>query len=215
MIGNKSVEMEPESSDIVRKMAESRGQMICSWYHSHPIFETNPSLIDIQNQLTYQKMFENDNNLPYVGFIVCPYPQSTKSTKSPIDVNCFYVVEDGENHKPYSLEVNVVPQKNIHKRVAKEIKEIFTTSQYADDRIDLSMKWRGNVTKRDKLKKLLRTLINRNNSILESFDMSEITDEDSKEDLMLTSNVLNDENTIEITIEGILAGKFHYFKSGI
>lgn len=44
---SKSVEMNPESSEFARKLAESRSQTICGWYHSHPIFDTNPSRVDL------------------------------------------------------------------------------------------------------------------------------------------------------------------------
>lgn len=43
----KSVEMDPESSAFVIRLAESRNQTILGWYHSHPVFDTNPSKIDI------------------------------------------------------------------------------------------------------------------------------------------------------------------------
>lgn len=39
----KSVEMDPESLQETVRVIESRNQIVCSWYHSHPIFETNPS----------------------------------------------------------------------------------------------------------------------------------------------------------------------------
>lgn len=70
---SKSVEMNPESSELNRKLAESRGQTICGWYHSHPIFDTNPSRIDITNQHMYQDIFNKDGNKPFVAFIVGPY----------------------------------------------------------------------------------------------------------------------------------------------
>lgn len=44
---SKSVEMDPESAEEARHLAESRHQLILGWYHSHPVFEVNPSNIDI------------------------------------------------------------------------------------------------------------------------------------------------------------------------
>ena len=46
----KTVEMDPESAEDARNTAEIRNQAILGWYHSHPIFDVNPSNIDIENQ---------------------------------------------------------------------------------------------------------------------------------------------------------------------
>lgn len=77
----KSVEMDPTSSENVHKRANSRGQVLCGWYHSHPIFDTNPSKIDIHNQHAYQHIFNSDNNKPFVAMIVGPYSPKLNSQK--------------------------------------------------------------------------------------------------------------------------------------
>ena len=109
---SKSVEMDPESSELNRKLAESRGQTIVGWYHSHPVFDTNPSRIDISNQQLYQTIFTNDGNKPFVAFIVGPYSPKLNSWKVVSEFRCFFVVEeDTETTHPYELEYQVVPQK--------------------------------------------------------------------------------------------------------
>ncbi len=77
----KSVEMQPESHQATAKIIETRKQIVCSWYHSHPIFETNPSCMDISNQHNHQMMYSRDNDQSYVGFIVGPYTQKLTSSK--------------------------------------------------------------------------------------------------------------------------------------
>jgi len=44
---------------------------IVGWYHSHPVFRTEPSVRDIENQEIFQGLFQcEDTKLyPYVGFI--------------------------------------------------------------------------------------------------------------------------------------------------
>ena len=63
----KTVEMNAESSTLAQGIASGRGQKICGWYHSHPIFDTNPSKIDIRNQRKFQSFFQRDNNQPFVA----------------------------------------------------------------------------------------------------------------------------------------------------
>ena len=45
---------------------------IVGWYHSHPVFNTEPSVRDIENHNVYQNLFQCDDTklYPYVGFIV-------------------------------------------------------------------------------------------------------------------------------------------------
>lgn len=108
---SKSVEMDPESSELNRKLAESRGQTIWGWYHSHPIFETNPSKIDIYNQHSYQHFFNSDWNKPFIAFIVGPYSPKLNFTKVISELKCFHVVHEGESKFPYELAFTIVPQK--------------------------------------------------------------------------------------------------------
>ena len=35
-------------------------QQTVGWYHSHPIFRNDPSVIDVQNQMNYQSLFHGD-----------------------------------------------------------------------------------------------------------------------------------------------------------
>lgn len=42
----KTVEMDPQDSHRVSSMIEKEGMSILGWYHSHPVFEVNPSNID-------------------------------------------------------------------------------------------------------------------------------------------------------------------------
>lgn len=107
----KTVEMDPESSELVRHIVESKGQTICGWYHSHPIFDTNPSKIDISNQGMYQEMFNNDNNKPFIAFIVGPYSPKLNSNKVISEFRSFSLINQGGKRQPYELNVNIVPQK--------------------------------------------------------------------------------------------------------
>ncbi len=47
-------EMDPVSELQAREHFVSRGLGVVGWYHSHPTFEPNPSIRDIENQANYQ-----------------------------------------------------------------------------------------------------------------------------------------------------------------
>lgn len=46
--------MDPESEMRAREVFAEKGMAVVGWYHSHPTFEPNPSVRDIENQSSYQ-----------------------------------------------------------------------------------------------------------------------------------------------------------------
>ncbi|KAG0296130.1 hypothetical protein BGZ96_010165 [Linnemannia gamsii] len=68
-------EMDPESDVEARFFFSSKGFVVVGWYHSHPTFEPNPSIRDIENQSEHQTMFRRHelNVEPFVGVIVSPF----------------------------------------------------------------------------------------------------------------------------------------------
>ena len=58
----------------------ARGEAVCAdarcvgWYHSHPHFEAQPSIIDIKNQVLQQRQARDGGGAEtYIGAIVGPY----------------------------------------------------------------------------------------------------------------------------------------------
>jgi proteasome lid subunit RPN8/RPN11 len=49
--------MDPVSEMAAREVFEKRGLNVVGWYHSHPTFEPDPSIRDIENQASYQVLF--------------------------------------------------------------------------------------------------------------------------------------------------------------
>ena len=78
-----NVEIDPASLISVQETAEARGMRLVGWYHSHPYFRNQPSLVDVENQSRYQRMFgeagskhgggSSKHGLPFIGGIITPY----------------------------------------------------------------------------------------------------------------------------------------------
>ena len=48
--------------------------VLVGWYHSHPFCQPDPTLQDIKNQLSYQKLLRDESLYePCIGLIVCEY----------------------------------------------------------------------------------------------------------------------------------------------
>ncbi|TPX60680.1 hypothetical protein PhCBS80983_g01635 [Powellomyces hirtus] len=67
-------EMDPDSEMQAREAFSAKGYDVVGWYHSHPTFDPIPSIRDIENQTTYQTLFQRGNGVePFIGAIVTPY----------------------------------------------------------------------------------------------------------------------------------------------
>ena len=70
-----NVELDPASDIEAREQIEKCNLRVVGWYHSHPSFQPDPSVRDIQNQTSYQTLFRDTNTAiePFLGIIVSPY----------------------------------------------------------------------------------------------------------------------------------------------
>lgn len=64
------VELDPEGMPAILEACEADGLSVVGWYHSHPVFATQPSVRDVANQGAYQRLFDGT---PFIGAIVGPY----------------------------------------------------------------------------------------------------------------------------------------------
>jgi hypothetical protein len=55
-----NVELDPVSQIEKSEAIAALSQQTVGWYHSHPIFRNDPSVIDVQNQMNYQSLFHGD-----------------------------------------------------------------------------------------------------------------------------------------------------------
>ncbi|KAK9818670.1 hypothetical protein WJX74_002471 [Apatococcus lobatus] len=98
-----NVEMDPEDDFQVRQLIEKDNLRCMGWYHSHPRFETLPSLVDIGNQVAQQHAHRCDSgHEPYVGAIVGPYGKSDHQDRPDVSsIDWFYV-----DHPPGRIPAN-------------------------------------------------------------------------------------------------------------
>ncbi|GLE05930.1 hypothetical protein PINS_up015141 [Pythium insidiosum] len=88
--GSTDVEMDPESEIELREIIQNAKLEVVGWYHSHPAFAPDPSIRDIENQTSYQQLFQRASTAtsteekvktestpsvwePFVGLIVGTY----------------------------------------------------------------------------------------------------------------------------------------------
>jgi proteasome lid subunit RPN8/RPN11 len=138
------VDVDPLSEMEAGEYFEGKNVRMAGWYHSHPNFEPNPSLRDLETQTMYQALFRNsqpDSDVePFVGVIVNPYLALTEASSH---VECFYVAPtigdpSHQERLPYRLPINRVPFSVEHFPILLEqMREIVERARLAPDRLDM------------------------------------------------------------------------------
>uniref|UniRef100_A0A1A7WZ65 Myb-like, SWIRM and MPN domain-containing protein 1 n=1 Tax=Iconisemion striatum TaxID=60296 RepID=A0A1A7WZ65_9TELE len=93
-------EMDPVSQTQACDMLASLGLGVVGWYHSHPSFQPNPSVRDINTQDQFQSYFSR-GGAPFIGVIVSPYDPANPSPHS--QITCLLVKESQEASSPNKL----------------------------------------------------------------------------------------------------------------
>uniref|UniRef100_A0A8C2EIG8 Myb-like, SWIRM and MPN domain-containing protein 1 n=1 Tax=Cyprinus carpio TaxID=7962 RepID=A0A8C2EIG8_CYPCA len=93
-------EMDPVSQTQASELLGAKGHSVVGWYHSHPAFDPNPSLRDIDTQAKYQSYFSR-GGAPFIGMIVSPYNSNNPSPLS--QTTCLLVQEETGPSGPQSM----------------------------------------------------------------------------------------------------------------
>nr|XP_055042479.1 histone H2A deubiquitinase MYSM1 [Misgurnus anguillicaudatus] len=104
-------EMDPVSQTQASELLGVKGYSVVGWYHSHPAFDPNPSLRDIDTQAKYQSYFSR-GGAPFIGMIVSPYNPTNSSPFS--QSTCLMVQEEvgpsGPQKLPYQFNIQYLSE---------------------------------------------------------------------------------------------------------
>ena len=146
--GDTDVEMDPVSQIYAREAISNHGLSVVGWYHSHPTFQPNPSVTDIENQASYQQLFQcgegaknkaEDTVSPFVGLIIGTYDGRNPTSESVM--RWFHVIsrraaEGKKVNFPMHLKTT-----HRHFRAVNDDLRPAMTSQGANIRKDLESKY--------------------------------------------------------------------------
>ncbi|KAI9594412.1 hypothetical protein BDF19DRAFT_444731 [Syncephalis fuscata] len=138
-----NVEMDPTSECEVRQEIASRQLQVVGWYHSHPTFLPDPSLVDLENQRNYQQLFRDVecDEEPFVGAIVGPY--DTRLPGSASVINWFYVSRTAdERGHPKRLRYDLSDVKDLSEDRMDALLRLTDEYQFSPDRVRLQERWR-------------------------------------------------------------------------
>lgn len=156
------------------------------WYHSHPVFEVDPSLQDLVTHYQQQSNFDLQG-LPFIGVIIGPYFQ--RQDVSSTLVNVFNLREQTSNQKmrknilsvkerARQFHFRIIPRQKLRYNMYEEIKSIIKKSvSHKFDRPDLSSEWTSRRQRDNKLSKYqkfvssLLGICEQNLELLETFNL--------------------------------------------
>ncbi|KAJ2608768.1 hypothetical protein EV177_004797, partial [Coemansia sp. RSA 1804] len=151
-----NVEMDPGSELVVRHQIMDAGLRVVGWYHSHPTFRPDPSIIDIENQTAYQKLFRDSGSAeePFVGAIVGPYDAQLPG---PISVlNWFYVGRSAiDRGHPKRLMVERRPDQSMSSEEREILLGLVDTASSLEHHAALEEAWRPSSTELRLLKMMV------------------------------------------------------------
>ncbi|XP_068726226.1 MPN domain-containing protein-like [Montipora capricornis] len=148
----------PKVEEEIRNAISQRGLVLVGWYHSHPSYQPDPSLQDIQNQLKYQSILQQDN-APYgpcLGIIVSPYDSYRPSKESTI--RAFWVQASSDSHKlgmPMLMNTTSHQDQFLTQDLLNELRWMWSFYKGSPDTINFHNMWHGNQTYLDKVKSSL------------------------------------------------------------
>ena len=151
------VDVDPLSEMEAGEFFESKSVRMAGWYHSHPNFEPNPSLRDLETQTMYQNLFKDSlpgsDVEPFVGLIVNPYLALTEGSSH---IECFHVLPNAEipsqERLPYRLSIEAVAFDPARfPQLLESMREIVLRAQEAPDRLNMLRNAEPGIKRIDKL----------------------------------------------------------------
>ncbi|KAI8097524.1 uncharacterized protein BX664DRAFT_258065 [Halteromyces radiatus] len=151
-----NVEMDPTSALETRQLIEDKNMTVVGWYHSHPTFIPDPSLVDIENQCNYQRLCRDELLEPFVGAIVGPYDPRLPASASVI--NWFHVGSDWNAQRvPKRLVYDLLEDQELSVDEEKRLLQLPIEYKSSPEKVIFGEYWRQDIHE-TKLEKLIKSL---------------------------------------------------------
>ncbi|XP_069107472.1 MPN domain-containing protein-like [Argopecten irradians] len=145
------------TEEEIRKQMNRVGLSLVGWYHSHPYCQPDPSVKDIDCQMSYQLRMKGKGStyFPCVGCIVAPYNrQTTKKTSS---LQIFMVMPPLESQPsdygiPMKVKYSLRQNQSVTEDLLTEMRVIADFYRGAPDFLKFRQIWQPSISYMDKIK---------------------------------------------------------------
>ncbi|KAH9489602.1 hypothetical protein Btru_036500 [Bulinus truncatus] len=145
----------------IRRCMKIKNLMVVGWYHSHPYCPPDPSIRDIDCQMSYQLKMRGTGSmyLPCLGFIISPFEKLPPKPDSKIQA--FWVMPNLEHpasvNIPMHVSYTVKRDSSLTEDLLSDMKNLTEFYSGALDKIHLKEHWGEAITYLDKIKASLRS----------------------------------------------------------
>ncbi|KAL7748250.1 hypothetical protein RI367_006436 [Sorochytrium milnesiophthora] len=151
-------EMDSRSEMEARELFSARGLVSVGWYHSHPLFDTIPSVRDIETQSMYQMLFRRDDGVEaFVSAIISPFNPANHTTAS----QCSFIIVQGDldSRIPYSCQVNHVHHSGDTAHLTQQARRLLERPTLHKVKWNAGKQYAGHdsLTRREKMLQSLRS----------------------------------------------------------
>ncbi|CAG5132840.1 unnamed protein product, partial [Candidula unifasciata] len=151
----------PLVEEEIRRNMRHKNQMVVGWYHSHPYCQPDPSIRDVDCQMSYQLKMRGSGSmyLPCLGFIISPFEKLPPKPDSKIQ--SFWVMPNLEHPASYNIPMHisysVVRDSSLTEDLLSDMKHLTEFYRLAVDKVNLKEHWGEAITYKDKIKASLRS----------------------------------------------------------
>ncbi|BFZ15440.1 hypothetical protein BsWGS_18479 [Bradybaena similaris] len=151
----------PLVEEEIRRNMRHKNQMVVGWYHSHPYCQPDPSIRDVDCQMSYQLKMRGSGcmYLPCLGFIISPFEKLPPKPDSKIQ--SFWVMPNLEHPASYNIPMHVsysiVRDSSLTEDLLSDMKQLTEFYRLAVDKVNLKEHWGEAITYKDKIKASLRS----------------------------------------------------------
>ncbi|XP_021366101.1 MPN domain-containing protein-like [Mizuhopecten yessoensis] len=145
------------TEEEIRKQMTRVGLSLVGWYHSHPYCQPDPSVKDIDCQMSYQLRMKGKGStyFPCVGCIVAPY--NRKTTKKTSSLQIFMVMPPLESQPsdygiPMKVKYSLRQNQSVTEDLLTEMRVIADFYRGAPDFLKFRQTWQPSISYMDKIK---------------------------------------------------------------
>ncbi|XP_045180077.2 MPN domain-containing protein-like isoform X2 [Mercenaria mercenaria] len=141
----------------IRNHMKHLGMSLVGWFHSHPYSLPEPSVRDLECQMSYQLKMKGAKStyFPCVGIINSPYYGKSLKTESTVQMYMVMPPPESSNTDygiPMSLKYSVKQNHSVSEELLTEMKKLVEFYRGAPDWISFQHSWHPSVTYLEKLK---------------------------------------------------------------
>ncbi|XP_005098419.2 MPN domain-containing protein [Aplysia californica] len=154
------LERAPLVEEEIRRSMRSKHMTLVGWYHSHPYCQSDPSVHDVDCQMSYQLKMRGSGSMyqPCLAFIVSPFEYTPGTLDS--QIQAFWVMPNLEHPAAYNIPMlvsfSIQRDSSLTEDMLSDMKHLSEYYSGAQDKLILREQWKEAITFVEKIRASIR-----------------------------------------------------------